>query len=375
MILQNGQGQGKIWYGMHFYPGVAEYREQGKEPFRIFINENTIRKMDPTFAGRPIFVEHVDQVEQDVNKLRSEADGWVVESFYNAADGKHWCKFITVTDEADKAIIEKKMRLSNAYIPKSFSAGGIWNGVEYDKEIIEGEFEHLALVNNPRYEESVIMTPDEFKKYNLDKENELKKLSNSKGVKRMGKFSFFKREKVENSADLESMSITLPKSGKEKTITQIINDADEAEMKKNDEMANGVEADPSHKVKLHDGSMCNVGELVEKHKALNEEHKKLQDAHEELKKAHDALEKEHGLSEVEEKVDVEGDKHNVEDEEAKKKALELAEHEEKEIVEAKKKNNFDKLKNAPKLVNEECAKVELSEDQVARGRVRYGSGK
>ena len=28
--------KGKIFYGMHFYPGVAEYQEPGGEPYRVF---------------------------------------------------------------------------------------------------------------------------------------------------------------------------------------------------------------------------------------------------------------------------------------------------------------------------------------------------
>ena len=126
---------GKIFYGMHFYPGVAEYREEGREPTRIFINENTIRRMSPSFAGRPIFVEHVEEVEQDIDELRKDADGYVIESFFNAADGKTWVKFIVTSQRGLDAIEKKGYRLSNAYVPKSYGAGGQWNGVDYEKEV------------------------------------------------------------------------------------------------------------------------------------------------------------------------------------------------------------------------------------------------
>ena len=365
MKVENAAG--KIYYGMHFYPGVAEYAEPGKNPFRVFLNEDTMRKMDPSFAGRPIFVEHVDDVNPDLSELRKEADGWVVESFFNKADGKHWVKFIITSDHGDNAI-RNGMKLSNAYIPTSFAQGGLWNGVTYEKEITNGVFEHLALVRRPRYEESIILTPEQFKKYNEDKEIELKKLSNSKdkGVKRMGKFNFFKKDRVENGADLEAMSVTLPRSGKEKSITQLINEADEHEMKKNDDMQ---EAHPEHKVKLHDGSMCNVAELVAKHKELHENCMSLKKENEELKKMNDEKDPKHN-----DEMPKDGEKkENDEDEAAKKKALELAAHEEKEIEAAKKKNNLDKLKNAPTRVPaEDVAVVELAEDQVARGRARYG---
>ena len=60
------------------------------------------------------------------------------------------------------------------------SGSGVCHGVDYDNEVTDGEYEHLALVEDPRYEDSIILTPDEFKAYNLEKENELSMLTNSK---------------------------------------------------------------------------------------------------------------------------------------------------------------------------------------------------
>lgn len=478
-MIKNSKGN--VYYGMHFYPGLAEYREPGEDPYRVYLNEDTLRKMDPTFAGRPIFVEHVDEVDQSLSELRKEADGWVIESFYNSSDGKHWVKFIVVSDRAERAI-KNGFRLSNAYVPKSFGQGGIWNGIEYSKEITDGEFEHLAIVSNPRYDESEIKTPEQFKKYNEDNTVELRRIANSQELndfsesdhpraqdgkfgsggggggsagdssadeedtkkkhtafsekldrlkkrfeekKKKGlseeeqgvwsteiakleksakgamsdlvaigkkknkegikmKLNFFKRQKVENSIDLEATLVVLPKSKKEYSIEALVNAMDEVEEKKKD-MNNGL-ADMDHKVKMHDGSYCNVGELVEKHKSMCDEMEK-------MKK--DSAEKEMDLKVEASPVDVEGDLANVEDDEApamdkdkkeneeedkdaKKKALQLEENDEKEVEAAKKKNAKEKaerLKNAhlKTFQNDETASIDLSYDQVARGRSRYGS--
>lgn len=374
--------QGKIYYGIHFYPGVAEYQEPGADPYRVFLNENTLRSMDPTFAGKPIFVEHVDEVDPHLDELRKEADGWVIESFFNQADGKHWVKFIVVSEKGDRAI-QAGLKLSNAYVPNGFTQGGLWNGVTYSKEIISGEYEHLAIVKHPRYEESIILTPEEFKKYNEEKVNELKKLSNSKQGEAQMKLNFFKRSKVENTIDPE-LCVILPKSGKEMTITQLVNDADMKEADKNSGLA-----DMSHKVKMHDGSYCNVGELLEKHKAMCDELATMK----ETKK--DSEEKESDLSTEGEDVESESSpemkddmgedssgslEDSEDDEEAKKKALQLAEHEEKEIQAAKKKNEAkvkaERLKNAnlrSNILENEAPTLEMSADRVARGRARYGS--
>jgi hypothetical protein len=448
--------KGNIFYGIHFYPGLAQYQEEGQEPYRVFLNEDTLRKMDPTFAGRPIFVEHVDDVDPDIDSLRKEADGWVIESFYNASDGKHWVKFIVVTERADRAI-RSGMRLSNAYEPKSFKDGGLWNGVPYAKEITDGVYEHLAIVKNPRYEESVIMTPDEFKLYNEKNVLELKKLSNSKEKGTKMKFSFFKKTKIDNAIDPDLM-LVLPKSGKSISLGKLINDAYEKDQDpamdgnpknvsgRSDDDAHGeaaqhhAMANPHHMVKMHDGSYMKVKDMMQKHKDMHDELEELKekkkDSGDKEEKVEDSEEKELDLKVEPRDVDAEGDLHNrerdddewdmdeheeevekeehkmelkddslehpeepvhdaedpEEDKQAKKKALQLAEHEEKEIEEAKKdskknkkkhnaeaKVKADRLRNAhlraDALENsaDNAPVIELSQDMVARGKVRYGS--
>lgn len=371
MSLKNATTLPKVYYGLHMCEGVAEYREKDKEPYRIFIGETCLKNMDPTFEGRPIYVEHVDDV--NLENLQNEADGYVAESFFNPRDGKHWTKFIVVSDAGHRAIANG-WKLSNAYVPKRTANGGEWHGVQYAKEITEGEYEHLAIVRNPRYAESVILTPEEFKVYNSEKEIELKKLANSKEGDQKMKLNFFKRAKVENGADLEGMSVVLPKSGKEVTIAQLVNEADEKAEKMGGEHA-GL-ADLSHKVKLHDGSYCNVGELLEKHKALHDEMEKAKA----VKDGAEA-ESESDVKTEAESVEVEGDKHNEEKDEADKKLEEEKKKNEadakakaKADADAKKKETFEKIKNANAAEDKKAQVIELSSDRVARGKNRYGTG-
>jgi hypothetical protein len=449
-MIKNSHG--KIYYGMHFYPGVAQYQEDNQVPYRVFLNEETIRSMDPSFAGRPIFVEHVDDVEPDLDTLRTEADGWVIESFFNAADGKHWVKFIVVSDEAERAI-QSGMRLSNAYIPKSFGNKGLWNGVPYEKEITSAEYEHLAIVENPRYEESVILTPEEFKHYNERNTAELKKLSNSqKGEFKKMKLNFFKRTKVNQPIDSD-ICVVLPRSGKTVSIAKLVNDADDKldlkseggfdadarkamaksrkdayepdsdpamDKKKDGDAGESAKshtmADMNHMVKMHDGSYMKIKDMMSKHQAMCDEIEDLKgmkkdskeeeldlevkpkevdaegDLHNDPDSEHDMDEHEEKVAKVEHEEELKDDMeenpeevvHDDEDEDkgAKKKSLQLAEHEEKEIEEAKAKNKkknalekANRLRNAHlKAVQTEPERnIELSEDMVARGRSRYGS--
>lgn len=359
MKLENAKGE--IFYGMHFYPGVAEYAEPGSDPLRIYLNENTLRQMDPTFAGKPIFVEHVDEVNGKIDELRKEADGWVIESFFNQADGKHWVKFIVCSERGLQAV-RGGMRLSNAYIPKSYEAGGLWNGVAYQKEITSGEFEHLAIVSNPRYEESVIMTPEEFKRYNEDKQIELKRLANSKPQEgETMKLNFFKKAKVENTLDIEATVVELPESKKEMTIAELVKKMDKIEN------AQGY-CNMEHLVKVGNDEMS-VGDLVKKHMDAMA-------SMEEMKKAHEDEGKELENDESEEVTVEEGEK-DVGDR-GGDKSLENKEDKEevKEEVE-KKKNAIEaakRLKKAgPHLANKiEAQVLETSTDRVARGKALFG---
>lgn len=336
----------KVYYGLHMCEGVAEYRESGKA-FRVLILENAIKQMDSTFPGRPVYVNHVDEV--DLANITAEADGYVVESFFNKADGKHWSKFIVVTDKGIEAI-QKGWKLSNAYVMKDRGISGRWHGVDYDFEIMRGEYDHLAIVPNPRYGESIILTPEQFKTYNAEKEAELLKLANSKDKETKGVFSmfkFFKKEKVENSADFESTMVELPKSKKTGTVADFLNAYDGMCM---DMYANG-----ESKVKV-DGGEMSVSELAN---AYNTMKKKNED--EDKKKKED-----------EDKQKNEDDEKKKKEDEEKKKNKNSLENTDPEKT--KEQENFDKLKNAPDTKKQEQT-VELANSMVERGKSKYGSGK
>lgn len=353
----------EIFYGLHMCAGLAEY-QQVEGAHRILIDEQTIKNMDSTFPGRPVYVHHVDEVKfEDIQK----ADGYVVESFFNKADGKHWAKFIVVSDRGHEAI-RSGWKLSNAYLIKNTVGGGRWHGLDYDKEVTSGEYEHLAIVPNPRYDESIILTPDQFKEYNQQKEAELIRLKNSieSKEKTMSKFTFWKKEKVENGADLDTMSVILPKSGKAVELSKLINDADEAEEKKDEaKMANGED-----KVKVGEEEMT-VNSLLEKYNSMcakkneDEEKAKNEAEAEELKKK----------NEEEEAEKLKKENEDEEAEKLKKENEDEVENEDPEEMDEKKQNAFfEKLKNAADNVTTTKV-VETAQDQVARGKSRYGSSK
>lgn len=336
----------KRFYGLHMAEGCAEYREPDKEPYKIFVGEKTIFNMNKSFEGKPVFVGHADEVGPEITP-----DGHVIRSFFNKVDGKTWCEFIVTSDKGMDAI-NAGWKLSNAYIIKQSAQGGRWHGIDFDKEVIEAEYDHLAIVDDPRYAESIIMTPEQFKEYCKNKELELESVQNSNNNKpKKGKsmLNFFKKEKLENASDFDGVSVMLPKSKKEIEIARLINEADEEAMNE-DQPQYAV----AHEiVKINEDEEMTVEELINKYKNMCEEI-------ENMKKNEEKEEEKKEENEEEEK---EKEKEENEDEEEKK--------EENEDEEEKKENsNYKKLMNAGSFSSEI---LETSIDQVERGRIKYGS--
>ncbi len=351
-MIQNAVQNPKRYYGLHMVEGVAEYADQlnaAGEPMRLLVRENAIKSMDPSFEGKPLYVQHVNSV--DMKKFEDEAAGIVVRSFYNQYDGKHWAEFL-VWSEAGIQAVNRHWKLSNAYVPTQVVGGGENHAVRYDQEVKTGEYKHLALVPNPRYEESIILTPDEFKAYNSKKELELKTLANSKGAISM--FKFWNKKQLDNSADIEGATVTLS-NGVEKSVAQLINDAEAGIKKEKEEKdckANEAElalkevkpsvpvivpvmANGEHKFKVGEEEMS-VNELAEKYMSAKK------NADEASKKAEEDAKK------------------NAEEKEAKDK-----EHEAKNNSKA----NIDAIANANGKSSVQT--IEIMSDRVQRGKERY----
>lgn len=375
--------------------GVAYYPELEGKPL-ILIEEPALAEMDPTAQGCPVYVHHVDKV--DMANLENEMAGVWIRSFFNEADGFHWAEFTVQSDEAHDAY-RKGFVLSNSYFPLNENGPGEYHGMPYKNAVVQGKYEHLAMTPRPRYQESAeigLLTPEEFKAYNEKKLTERAALKNSKGDPKMA-FTLFGKKKLENGADLEGAIIELPKTKKQVELLKLVNDADEkAEKESKGEYA----ADLSHKVKLHDGKMCNVGELLEMHKKNSEDMESMRKENEEMKAKMPKDEDSVGMSNED---DEEMKKKNAEIEEAEKKQNELQEKLTNALNEqvslytskglevpasilAKLKNgkeHFEALKNAAdKGVAQEALKLKNSQtegapevrtlsDRVAEGALKY----
>lgn len=272
---QNASDFPSFYYAKHLETGLARYTYDDKDE-TILIDGDNLKNMIPSFIGKPVYVYH-QQV--DLANLKEQAHGYVTESFYNELDGWLWVKVILTDDEAKQAVANG-WSVSNAYVVTEWSGGGMHHNVPYDKKVVNGDFTHLAIVPNPRYEEALILNPDEFKAYQEAKRTRLAELHNSKddnSTEQKGKtmFKLFKNTKQEvTSIDADTMLEVKNDKGEtsEVKISDMItavlnakkNEADD-DVKKEEEKEK-VNMDTC--VTVGDEEMT-IGELMNRYSAMN----------------------------------------------------------------------------------------------------------
>jgi len=349
--IKNEKEYPKAYYCRHMFQGVVSYPEEG---IQVLVRNDVMKKMSPSFEGRPVVVMHQ---EIDRENLKDQMDGVVVNCFYNEHDGWFWSKFMAITDDAHEAI-RKGWRVSNCYDVLNMGEGGTFLNVPYDKEVLEGSFDHLAIVENPRYEDAIIMTPEEFSAYNSKKVLENNKIKNSKGNKGKVMLNIFKKTKVEKDLDAENSFITL-ENGTDVSVQTMINEMEEKAKKEEEEKENKKKNEDKDLTVKVNGEEMKVSELKEKYEQMTKNKKNESEDLDEEEKEKKANED----AEAKKKEEEDAKKENAE-KEAEKKANALATE--------KEKKQFEKFKNEmAKAGKETPVKIETSETKVARGKEKY----
>ncbi len=153
----------------HMQDGITGRNPHVPGDGKLFVSNEAIKKMAPSLKNKPVYVDHQDV---KLETLKKDADGYITRSFYNELDGWLWAEMIIISDEA-KQKIREGFGVSNAYIPIETKGKGTCNAVDFDEEIVSGEFTHMAIVPNPRYEEAIIYTPQGFEDYQKKKSKNL----------------------------------------------------------------------------------------------------------------------------------------------------------------------------------------------------------
>lgn len=129
-------------------PGIISYRDQERGGIEL-LKKETLDRCMASVIGNPITDGHV--LVNAENRMTVE-EGIVQEYYYNSANGWYHVKGTADTKNAQAKMQVK--RPSCGYVVTGWGPGGMYHGIRYDKEITEIKFNHLAIVDKPRYEDA-----------------------------------------------------------------------------------------------------------------------------------------------------------------------------------------------------------------------------
>ena len=142
-------GKGRHFKSRFIQPGVAGYPGQFGN---VLITKENLDKFIDTMVGVPVRIKHGDNTTND------DRVGVVNSVWFDDKDGWYWCDGIIWDETAINLIKDKGWNVSCAYkIKEADNAGGTENNISYDMEFLDGVFDHLAIVDNPRYERAQIV--------------------------------------------------------------------------------------------------------------------------------------------------------------------------------------------------------------------------
>ena len=132
--------------------GVVSYQDSDDGTY--LLRKETLDKMMPSIEGRPVVIDHQ---EVNLDNLEDKAVGYVTKGWFNPDSGQFDCEILVKDSDVYDKIKMGDNKVSSAYICSDFGQGGRYLGQEYDAEILNGTFTHLAIVDNPRYPDAKIL--------------------------------------------------------------------------------------------------------------------------------------------------------------------------------------------------------------------------
>ena len=165
-ITDEKLGKGRKFVSRFIEPGMVYYKEFGD----VLITKETLDKFIDTMIGCPVIINHKDITNDNVE---DERVGVVSRVWYNPDDNFFYCEGIIWDKEAIDLVKKKGWNVSCSYDFQSDFESKTHNGKKIDCTFTDGNFLHLALVDNPRYERAniVVNSKDEENNNTERKEN------------------------------------------------------------------------------------------------------------------------------------------------------------------------------------------------------------
>lgn len=149
-LTTEANGKGRKFISRFIEAGVAHYEQFGD----VLITKETLDKFIQTMVGCPVIIKHKDITDQNADKERV---GVVSRVWFDENDGWFYCEGVIWDKQAIDLVKNQGWNVSCTYDFESDFQKGTYHGKEIDMEFTGGEFLHLALVPNPRYERATII--------------------------------------------------------------------------------------------------------------------------------------------------------------------------------------------------------------------------
>jgi hypothetical protein len=238
----------------------------------VLVSQETLERISGSIMGVPLVIDHPDDLINDDNIKTLDVVGRVADMHYEAEDD-FWYAHFVVDDQRGVDLLNQGYGISTAWFGEKYASGGTLNNVGYDRELLEGRYEHLAIVKTPRYEMAVnpiFLNSKPCQKdasdSNINMNNIILNTKEQKGSSMIGKIfkKLVSREEIKTN---EGEEIYVNVDGTDMPISHMISELKlnkkNAEEKKEEEkkMANGAD-----EVDV-DGEKISVNELVKRYKA------------------------------------------------------------------------------------------------------------
>lgn len=149
-LKEDNGGKGRFFRARFLQPGLVKYS------FGVcLLTKETIDKFVYKFVGCPVVVDHKDVSDKNAKDIRV---GVISKVDFDPFDAWYWCEGVIFDQEAID-LVNNGYNVSCQYEITQYATNDrkeLHNGNEYDKEILDGAPEHLAIVKNPRYESAMI---------------------------------------------------------------------------------------------------------------------------------------------------------------------------------------------------------------------------
>lgn len=161
--LTNAVVSGNRFKARLLEPGIVSYEDQ--QAGKVLLKQSTLSRCINSFIGNPLILKHKRITPQ--NRKQHEL-GEIDRVFYNSEDAWWWCEG-TVKGDRTKQAVKDIGLVSCAYVVNATAPGGKYHDIPYNEEITDFSGEHLAIVDNPRYEEARIFLNSKTKPMSMFK--------------------------------------------------------------------------------------------------------------------------------------------------------------------------------------------------------------